>query len=82
MYGQQCAPRQSKSETALSILSDPSTLPHIALLVILSGSLYGAMSLDVFGLGSRRRNISVPVSIIHGCGTNQAKQAGRVPTYR
>lgn len=52
-----------KSETALSILSDPSTLPHIALLVILSGSLYGAMSLDVFGLESQGAAIFLSLSL-------------------
>ena len=52
-----------KSETALSILSDPSTLPHIALLVIFSGSLYGAMSLDVFGLESQGAAIFLSLSL-------------------
>lgn len=52
-----------RSETALSILSDPSTLPHIALLVILSGSLYGAMSLDVFGLESQGAAIFLSLSL-------------------
>ena len=52
-----------KSETTLSILSDPSTLPHIALLVILSGSLYGAMSLDVFGLESQGAAIFLSLSL-------------------
>ena len=53
----------SESETALSILSDPSTLPHIALLVILSGSLYGAMSLNVFGLESQGAAIFLSLSL-------------------
>ena len=52
-----------ESETALSILSDPSTLPHIALLVILSGSLYGAMSLNVFGLESQGAAIFLSLSL-------------------
>ena len=52
-----------KSETAFSIFSDPSTLPHIVLLVIFSGSLYGAMSFDVLGLESQGAAIFVSLSL-------------------
>lgn len=53
----------SKSENAFTILSDPSTLPHIVLLVIFSGSLYGAMSMDVFGSESQGAAIFVSLSL-------------------
>ena len=52
-----------KSESALTIFSDPSTLPHIALLVIFSGSLYAAMSMDVFGSQSQGAAIFVSLSL-------------------
>ena len=52
-----------KSETAFTIFSDPSTLPHILLLVIFSGSLYGAMSLDIFGSESQGAAIFVSLSL-------------------
>ena len=52
-----------KSENAFTILSDPSTLPHIVLLVIFSGSLYGAMSMDVFGSESQGAAIFVSLSL-------------------
>ena len=52
-----------KSESAFSIFSDPSTLPHIVLLVIFSGSLYGAMSTDVFGSESQGAAIFVSLSL-------------------
>ena len=50
-----------KSENVLTIISDPSTLPHIALLVIVSGSLYYAMAIDVFG--SERQGSAMFVSL-------------------
>ena len=53
----------SRSENALTIFSDPSTLPHIVLLVIFSGSLYGAMSMDVFGSESQGAAIFVSLSL-------------------
>ena len=53
----------SKPENAFTILSDPSTLPHIVLLVIFSGSLYGAMSMDVFGSESQGAAIFVSLSL-------------------
>jgi len=52
-----------KSESTFSIFSDPSTLPHIVLLVIFSGSLYGAMSKDVFGSESQGAAIFVSLSL-------------------
>ena len=52
-----------KSESTFSIFSDPSTLPHIVLLVIFSGSLYGAMSMDVFGSESQGAAIFVSLSL-------------------
>lgn len=58
------APEQvSRSENAFTIFSDPSTLPHIVLLVIFSGSLYGAMSMDVFGSESQGAAIFVSLSL-------------------
>jgi len=53
----------SRSENAFTIFSDPSTLPHIVLLVIFSGSLYGAMSMDVFGSESQGAAIFVSLSL-------------------
>ena len=53
----------SKSENAFTIFSEPSTLPHIVLLVIFSGSLYGAMSMDVFGSESQGAAIFVSLSL-------------------
>ena len=50
-----------KSENVLTIISDPSTLPHIALLVIVSCSLYYAMAIDVFG--SERQGSAMFVSL-------------------
>ena len=50
-----------KSENVLTIISDPSTLPHVALLVIVSGSLYYAMTIDVFG--SERQGSAMFVSL-------------------
>ena len=50
-----------KSENVLTIFSDPSTLPHIALLVIVSCSLYYAMAIDVFG--SERQGSAMFVSL-------------------
>ena len=52
-----------KSKGMLTILSDPATLPHIALLVILSGSLYAAMSMDVFGSENQGAAIFVSLSL-------------------
>ena len=52
-----------KSKSMFSILSDPATLPHIALLVILSGSIYAAMSMDVFGSESQGAAIFVSLSL-------------------
>ena len=52
-----------KPESTFSIFSDPSTLPHIVLLVIFSGSLYGAMSMDVFGSESQGAAIFVSLSL-------------------
>tara|TARA_Y100001954_G_scaffold82465_1_gene90607 strand:+ start:1813 stop:3048 length:1236 start_codon:yes stop_codon:yes gene_type:complete len=49
------------SDNAFTIISDPSTLPHIALLVIFSGSLYVAMNIDVFG--SERQGAAMFVSL-------------------
>ena len=53
----------SRPENAFTIFSDPSTLPHIVLLVIFSGSLYGAMSMDVFGSESQGAAIFVSLSL-------------------
>ena len=53
----------SRSKNAFTIFSDPSTLPHIVLLVIFSGSLYGAMSMDVFGSESQGAAIFVSLSL-------------------
>tara|TARA_B100001989_G_scaffold234196_1_gene194609 strand:- start:418 stop:1629 length:1212 start_codon:yes stop_codon:yes gene_type:complete len=50
-----------KSENVLTIISDPSTLPHVALLAIVSGSLYYAMTIDVFG--SERQGSAMFVSL-------------------
>ena len=50
-----------KPENVLTIISDPSTLPHIALLVIVSCSLYYAMAIDVFG--SERQGSAMFVSL-------------------
>ena len=52
-----------KPQSPFTIFSDPSTLPHIALLVIFSGSLYGAMSMDVFGSESQGAAIFVSLSL-------------------
>ena len=52
-----------KSKGMVTILSDPATLPHIALLVILSGSLYAAMSMNVFGSESQGAAIFVSLSL-------------------
>ena len=52
-----------KVESAFTIFSDPSTLPHIVLLGIFSGSLYGAMSMDVFGSESQGAAIFVSLSL-------------------
>ena len=52
-----------KVESPITIFSDPSTLPHIVLLVIFSGSLYGAMSMDVFGSESQGAAIFVSLSL-------------------
>ena len=52
-----------KVESPLTNFSDPSTLPHIVLLVIFSGSLYGAMSMDVFGSESQGAAIFVSLSL-------------------
>ena len=52
-----------KSESAFYIFSDPSTFPHIVLLVIFSGSLYGAMSMDVLGSESQGAAIFVSLSL-------------------
>ena len=52
-----------KSKGMFTILSDPATLPHIALLVILSGSLYAAMSMDVFGSENQGAAIFVSLSL-------------------
>ena len=52
-----------KVESPFTIFSDPSTLPHIVLLVIFSGSLYGAMSMDVFGSESQGAAIFVSLSL-------------------
>ena len=52
-----------KSKGMVTILSDPATLPHIALLVILSGSLYAAMGMDVFGSESQGAAIFVSLSL-------------------
>tara|TARA_Y100000741_G_scaffold364913_1_gene357639 strand:+ start:1863 stop:3098 length:1236 start_codon:yes stop_codon:yes gene_type:complete len=52
-----------KSKGMVTILSDPATLPHIALLVILSGSLYAAMSMDVFGSENQGAAIFVSLSL-------------------
>ena len=53
----------SRPENAFTIFSDPSTLPHIVLLVIFSGSLYGAMRMDVFGSESQGAAIFVSLSL-------------------
>ena len=50
-----------KSDNALTVIFDPSTLPHIALLVIFSGSLYVAMNIDIFG--SERQGSAMFVSL-------------------
>ena len=50
-----------KSENLLTIISDPSTLPHIALLLMFSGSLYFAMKIDI--LGSERQGSAMFVSL-------------------
>ena len=50
-----------KSDSALTIFSDPSTLPHIALLGIFSSTLYLAMRLDV--LGSQIQGAALFVSL-------------------
>ena len=52
-----------KVGSPITIFSDPSTLPHIVLLVIFSGSLYGAMSMDVFGSESQGAAIFVSLSL-------------------
>ena len=52
-----------KVESPFTSFSDPSTLPHIVLLVIFSGSLYGAMSMDVFGSESQGAAIFVSLSL-------------------
>ncbi len=52
-----------KVESPFTNFSDPSTLPHIVLLVIFSGSLYGAMSMDVFGSESQGAAIFVSLSL-------------------
>ena len=52
-----------KSKGMFTILSDPATLPHIALLVILSGSLYAAMGMNVFGSESQGAAIFVSLSL-------------------
>ena len=52
-----------KSKGMFTILSDPATLPHIALLVILSGSLYAAMSMNVFGSENQGAAIFVSLSL-------------------
>ena len=50
-----------KPDSALTLISDPSTLPHITLLVIFSGSLYVAMNIDIFG--SERQGSAMFVSL-------------------
>ena len=50
-----------KSDNLLTIISDPSTLPHIALLLMFSGSLYFAMKIDI--LGSERQGSAMFVSL-------------------
>ena len=52
-----------KVESPFTNFSDPSTLPHIVLLVIFSGSLYGAMRMDVFGSESQGAAIFVSLSL-------------------
>ena len=52
-----------KVESPFTNFSDPSTLPHIVLLVIFSGSLYGAMRMDVFGSDSQGAAIFVSLSL-------------------
>ena len=52
-----------KVESPFTNFSDPSTLPHIVLLVIFSGSLFGAMSMDVFGSESQGAAIFVSLSL-------------------
>ena len=52
-----------KVESAFTIFSDPSTLPHIVLLVISSGSLYIAMTANVFGSESQGAAIFLSLSL-------------------
>ena len=52
-----------KSESAFAIFSNPSTLPHIVVLVISSGGLYTAMKLDVFGSENQGAAIFVSLSL-------------------
>ena len=52
-----------KSESAIAIFSNPSTLPHIVVLVISSGGLYTAMKLDVFGSENQGAAIFVSLSL-------------------
>ena len=52
-----------KLESAFTIFSDPSTLPHIVLLVISSGSLYIAMTVNVFGSESQGAAIFLSLSL-------------------
>ena len=52
-----------KVETAFTIFSDPSTLPHIVLLVISSGSLYIAMTANVFGSENQGAAIFLSLSL-------------------
>ena len=53
----------SKLESAFTIFSDPSTLPHIVLLVISSGSLYIAMTVNVFGSENQGAAIFLSLSL-------------------
>ena len=52
-----------RSESAFAIFSNPSTLPHIVVLVISSGGLYTAMKLDVFGSENQGAAIFVSLSL-------------------
>ena len=52
-----------KVESAFTIFSDPSTLPHIVLLVISSGSLYIAMTANVFGSENQGAAIFLSLSL-------------------
>ena len=52
-----------KVESAFTIFSDPSTLPHIVLLVISSGSLYIAMTVNVFGSETQGAAIFLSLSL-------------------